>query len=95
MSDSLWPHGLIVAHQAPLSMELRIPDWVAISYSKESFQTQGDWVAFSYSKEIFQTQGSNPRSWISSAGRQSQTPSLLETKNRFGGEKKSSAATWW
>ena len=39
MSDSLWPHGLTVAHQAPLSMRIlqaRILEWVAYPFSRES-----------------------------------------------------------
>ena len=39
MSNSLQPHGLTVAHQAPLFMEFfqtRILEWVAISFSRGS-----------------------------------------------------------
>ena len=50
MSDSLRPHGLYVARQAPLSMEFsRHEYWSGFPFP--SFLLQG----------IFLTQGSNPR----------------------------------
>ena len=45
VSDSLRPHGLYIAFQAPLSMEFfqaRISEWVAISCSRRSSEPR-DW----------------------------------------------------
>ena len=49
MSDSLRPHGLTVAHQAPLSMRIlqaRILEWVAYPFSRgSSWPRNRTWVS--------------------------------------------------
>ena len=55
LSDFLWPHGLYVDQQAPLSMgilQTRILEWVAVSSSRRSSQPRDQTQGFTLCRQI-------------------------------------------